>query len=194
MWCFLCCTIGKMRTHNNSNRGTTACVARLLSVLAFAFGSSVVSAQSVQHGTYVSDEKTGCKVWNPNPQSVEKVVWLGPCVNGLGQGQGKLQWLENGNIYETDEGEWSAGRQVGRGSQIWPLGRYDGEIKNSEPTGQGVLTLKNSRYEGEFLSGKPNGTGTVTSPYGVFKGTWKDGCLVGGKQKIAVGVPITSCP
>jgi len=104
-----------------------------------------------------------------------------------------LQWLEKGNIYETDEGEWSAGRQTGQGSQIWLLGRYDGEIANSEPSGQGVLTLKSSRYEGEFRFGKPNGSGTVTSSHGVFKGTWKDGCLVGGKQKIAVGVPISSC-
>ena len=183
-----------MPPRGNNDRGMTAQVAGLLSVLAFAFGSSLAAAQSVQHGTYVADAKTGCKVWNPNPQSIEKVVWLGPCVNGLGQGRGELRWLESGDIYETDEGEWIAGRQVGHGSQIWPLGRYDGEIDNSEPTGQGVLTLKNWRYEGEFSAGKPNGTGTVTGPYGVFKGTWKDGCLIGAKQKISVGVPISSCP
>ena len=97
--------------------------------------------------------------------------------------------------YETDEGGWSAGRKVGHGSQAWPLGRYDGEVVNSEPNGQGVLTLKTDRYDGAFRNGKPNGFGTLAEfQHGVFKGTWKDGCLIGGKQKIAVGVPLSACP
>jgi hypothetical protein len=183
-----------MNTRNNRLLCTTAHVAKLPCALALAFCCSAVFAQSVQPGTYIADTKTGCKVWNPNPQSVEKIIWSGPCVNGLAQGRGKLQWLENDNIYETDEGEWSAGRQVGQGSQIWPLGRFDGEIANSEPSGQGVLTLKTSRYDGEFRAGKPNGIGTVTSQHGTFKGTWKNGCLVGDKQKISVGVPLSACP
>ena len=164
-----------------------------LSALALALGCSVAFAQSVPQGAFIADGNTGCKVWNPNPKSVETIVWSGSCVNGLAQGHGKLQWLQNGKIYETDEGEWSAGRQVGHGSQAWPLGRYDGELVNSEPNGQGVLTLKTARYDGEFRNGKPNGFGTLTSQHGVFKGTWKDGCLIGGKQKIAVGVPLSTC-
>ena len=173
-------------------RGT--CFAITLCGWTLAFGCSVASGQSAQQGTFIADTKSKCKVWNPNPKSLETIVWSGSCVDGLAQGHGKLQWLQNDKTYETDEGDWSAGRQVGRGSQAWPLGRYDGEIADSEPNGQGVLTLKTARYDGEFRNGKPNGLGTVTSQRGVFKGTWKDGCLIGGKQRIAVGVPLSACP
>jgi len=184
-----------MRTlSNNMAKAWGACVAITLCTWALAVGCSAASGQSAQQGAFITDKKSRCKVWNPNPKSVETIVWSGSCVNGLAQGQGRLQWLQNDKTYETDEGEWSAGHQVGRGSQAWPLGRYDGEIVNSEPNGQGVLTLKTARYDGEFRNGKPNGFGTVTSQHGVFKGTWKDGCLVGGKQRIAVGVPISTCP
>ena len=164
-----------------------------LGALILALGCSVAFAQSLPQGAFIADGKTGCKIWNPNPQSVETIVWSGSCVNGLAQGRGKLQWLQNGKIYETDEGQWNAGRQVGNGSQAWAMGRFEGEVVNSEPNGQGVLTLKADRYDGAFRNGKPNGFGTLTSQHGVFKGAWKDGCLIGGKQKIAVGVPLSTC-
>lgn len=164
-----------------------------LYTLAIALCCSVTFAQSVTQGIFIADGKTGCKVWNPNPKSVETIVWSGSCVNGLAQGRGKLQWLQDGKVYETDEGEWSAGRQIGYGSQAWVSGRYDGEVVNSEPNGQGVLMLKTNRYDGAFRNGKPNGLGTLTSQNGVFKGTWKDGCLIGEKRKIAVGVPLSTC-
>lgn len=161
-----------MRLQSSNIKGANlARMAAQLRALVLALGCSVAFAQSVTQGIFIADGNTGCKIWNPNPQSVETIVWLGSCVNGLAQGHGKLQWLQNGKTYETNEGEWSAGRQVGRGSQIWPLGRYDGAFRN----------------------GKPNGFGTLTSQHGVFKGTWKDGCLIGGKQKIAVGVPLSTC-
>ena len=184
-----------MRPRSNQViRKTAVYAANLLSVGALALCCSVASAQSTQSGTYTADKSQKCKVWNPNPKSTESIIWVGSCVGGLAQGRGKLQWLQGDKAYETDEGEWSAGKQIGRGSQVWPLGRYDGEIVDSEPNGQGVLTLNKARYDGEFRNGKPNGFGTVTSEHGVFKGTWKDGCLIGEKRKIAVGVPLSTCP
>ena len=123
-------------------RTIIAHVANVFCALALVLSSSAASAQPAQAGNYIADANNGCKAWNPNPKSTEIIIWSGLCANGLAQGRGKLQWLENNSVYETDEGEWSAGRQFGRGSQVWPLGRYDGEIANSEPNGQGVLTLK----------------------------------------------------
>ncbi|MGA2291540.1 hypothetical protein [Bradyrhizobium sp.] len=154
---------------------------------------SAVYAQSLQSGSFVADSNNGCKVWNPHPQSNESVTWSGACANGFAQGGGNLQWVHDGKPYEKDEGEWNEGRQSGRGSQDWSLGRYDGEIVNGEPQGRGVLKLRSSRYEGEFRNGKPNGTGAVTSPEGFFKGNWKDGCLEGDKRRIAFGVPSSTC-
>ena len=168
-------------------------IAKSMQVAALTLTCTIASAQTIVSGNYSVDDKSGCNVWNPNPKATETIIWSGPCASGFANGQGKLQWLQNGQVYETDEGEWSAGRQVGRGSQVWPLGRYDGEISNSEPNGRGVLILKGARYDGEFRNGKPNGSGTVTSQRGVIKGTWKDGCLTGAKQKVAVGVPLSAC-
>lgn len=168
-------------------------IAAILNMSGLVLAFAVASAQTITQGNYSADKNTGCKVWNPNPKATETIIWSGPCVSGFADGRGKLQWLQNGQVYEADEGVWSKGRQVGSGSQVWLLGRYDGEISNSEPNGQGVLTLKTARYDGEFRNGKPNGFGTVTSQHGVIKGIWKDGCLIGGKQKIAVGVPLSMC-
>ena len=141
----------------------------------------------------MADVKSGCKVWNPHPQPNETASWSGACVNGLAQGPGSLQWLNNNKPYEKDEGEWNEGRQSGQGTQNWSSGRYDGELVNGEPQGRGVLTLPNSRYEGEFRNGKPNGSGTVTNLLGIFSGNWKEGCLESDKRKIAFGVPSSDC-
>ena len=156
-----------------------------------SFSSAYGQAQA---GEFVTDANSGCKVWNPHPRPNETVNWSGACVNGLAQGSGSLQWLNNNKPYENDEGEWNGGRQSGHGTQNWSSGRYDGDLANGEPQGLGVLTLPNSRYEGEFRNGKPNGAGTVTNLIGIVSGNWKEGCLVGDKRKIAFGVPSSTCP
>jgi hypothetical protein len=163
-------------------------------LIASALWLSLPAAYGQPHaGAFVADIKSGCKVWNPHPQPNETVTWSGNCVNGLAQGPGNLQWLNNSRPYETDQGEWNEGRQSGRGTQDWGSGRYDGELVNGEPQGRGVLTLRSARYEGEFRDGKPNGTGSVTGLEGVFNGNWRNGCLVGDKRKIAFGVSSSTC-
>ena len=173
-------------------RRRTAPLAKVLIASALWLSLSAAYGQP-QAGDFVADVKSGCKVWNPHPQSNETVNWSGNCVNGLAQGRGNLQWLNNSKPYEKDQGEWNEGRQSGRGTQDWGSGRYDGELVNGEPQGRGVLTLRSARYEGEFRDGKPNGTGTVTGLEGVFNGNWKNGCLVGDKRKIAFGVSSSTC-
>ena len=168
-------------------------VGKVLLASALWLSCSAGYAQSIKAGDFVADARSGCKVWNPHPRSGETVNWSGGCVNGLAQGFGNLQWLNNNKLYEKDEGEWNEGRQSGRGTQDWSSGRYDGELQDSEPHGRGVLTLQSARYEGEFRNGKPYGSGTVTNLEGVFKGNWKDGCLVGDKRKVSFAVPSSTC-
>lgn len=163
---------------------------RVLLASAFRLSFSIACAHA---GDFVADANNGCKVWNPHPQSNETVSWSGGCVDGLAQGPGTLQWLSNNKPHEKDKGEWNKGQQSGRGTQVWPSGRYDGDILNGEPQGQGAMTLLSAHYEGEFRGGKPNGTGAVTNLEGVFRGNWKDGCLVGDKRRIAFGVPSSTC-
>ena len=55
--------------------------------------------------------------------------------------------------------------------------KYEGEITNGKPNGQGTQTWSNvDKYVGEWKDGKKHGQGTLTSPYGEkYVGEWKDG-------------------
>src|ERR1700758_5024413 len=101
-----------------------------------------IAAKPAVAGAWVADAKSGCQVWNPNPQLEETVTWSGSCANGRAEGHGTAQWVKGGATSETDEGEWRAGRQTGKGTQSWATGRYEGELAESEPNGQGVLVLQ----------------------------------------------------
>jgi hypothetical protein len=154
--------------------------------------SVMFMAADARAGSWLADAKSGCQVWDPNPQLEETVSWSGSCAKGLAEGPGTVRWLRADVLIETDEGEWRGGRQAGKGSQIWPIGRYDGEVSDGLPNGQGVLTLQKLRYEGEFRDGKPNGVGSLTAGSETVHGTWKDGCLR-GQRKASIGVPLSAC-
>jgi MORN repeat len=143
-------------------------------------------------GEWVGDPKSGCQVWNPNPQLGESVAWSGSCTNSRAEGHGIVRWSKNGTTSETDEGEWRDGQQVNIGTQSWSTGRYEGELSGGEPNGHGVLTMQKLKYEGDFRDGKPNGVGTLTVGSETVHGTWKDGCLVGAR-KASIGVPLSAC-
>jgi hypothetical protein len=152
-----------------------------------------VAATSADAGAWLADAKSGCQVWDPNPQLDETVSWSGGCVNGRADGIGIAQWFKSGTRIETNEGQWRDGRQSGRGAQIWPTGRFDGEIADGLPNGQGVLTLQKLLYEGQFRDGRPNGIGTLTVGNETMQGTWKDGCLQGGRRQASIGIPLADC-
>jgi MORN repeat protein len=155
-------------------------------------GAAAASAQLA--GGWIPDTSAGCKVWNPHPQPGESVHWVGMCANGFAHGPGAAQWFRNSLPFEADEGEWRAGRQAGYGSQVWPSGRYDGELVDGEPHGRGVMIVQGARYEGDFRNGKPNGAGTFTNGKGSIQGMWTDGCFRDGARKASFGVPLSSCP
>ena len=153
----------------------------------------MIAASGAHAGAWLADAKSGCQVWDPNPQLDESVTWSGSCANNRAEGRGTAQWSKGSASLETDEGEWRDGRQAGQGKQTWPGGRYEGELASGEPNGRGVLTLRKLRYEGEFRDGKPNGVGSVTQGGETLQGTWKDGCLQGGQRKASVGIPLSAC-
>ncbi len=151
------------------------------------------AAASAYAGAWMADAKSSCQVWDPNPQLDETVTWSGGCSNGHADGFGTAQWFKSGTRIETNEGVWRDGRQSGKGAQIWPTGRFDGEIADGLPNGRGVLALQKLRYEGEFRDGMPNGVGTLTVGDQTVQGIWKNGCLQGGEHKAAIGVPLSAC-
>jgi len=162
-------------------------------VAATLSGFMMIAVPAAYAGDWAVDAKSGCQVWNPNPQLDETVTWSGSCTNGRADGFGSVQWLRGSVRIETNEGEWRDGRQSGKGAQIWPIGRFDGDIADGLPNGEGVLTLQKLRYQGDFRDGKPNGIGTLTVGNETVQGTWKDGCLQGGRRKASIGVPLSAC-
>ncbi len=166
-------------------------IARSIATTAMLAACALAAAPRAYAGGWLAD-KSGCRVWNPNPQLEESVGWSGSCANGRAEGQGIVRWLKNDLPIETDEGEWYDGRQAGKGTQTWPGGHYDGELADGEPNGHGVLTVQKLKYEGEFRNGKPNGPGTLTAGGETVHGIWKDGCLQ-GQRKASIGVPLSTC-
>lgn len=78
---------------------------------------------------WITDAKTGCKIWNPAPQAHETIHWSGGCKGGYAEGKGTLQWFESGK----------------------PGDRYDGEYKNGKRNGHGTVTESNgTRIEGDW--------------------------------------------
>lgn len=161
---------------------------RQAAALAFCL---VLIASSAEAGEWLAD-KSGCRVWDPNPQLDETVTWSGGCSNGYATGLGKVEWMKDGARIETDQGAWQDGKQAGKGEQLWPIGHYVGDIADGLPNGQGVLSFEKFRYEGEFRDGKPNGTGSLIQGDQTVRGTWKDGCFQGGR-KISIGIPLSAC-
>jgi len=159
--------------------------------VAIALACSVFAPAALA-GEWIADA-AGCRIWNPHPQGGESIRWSGTCVSGLAQGSGTLQWLRNNVPYETDEGEWREGRQVGHGTQVWPTGSYDGELIDGEPDGRGKLILQGVRYEGSFRNGKPNGPGTLTNGNEVYEGSWTNGCFRDATRRASFLVPRSAC-
>jgi hypothetical protein len=170
---------------------TTTQLKRATALAVFLAGAAAAPGQA---GGWIADASAGCQVWNPHPQPNETIRWSGVCPNGFAHGRGAAQWFKNNLPFETDEGEWRAGRQAGYGTQVWPSGRYDGELVDGEPHGRGVLILQGVRYEGEFRGGKPNGAGTLIRGSESFRGAWTDGCFRDGARKASFGVPLSVCP
>ena len=187
----LCCRSEMQSEHDRVNAYAT--VRRWSFVTAAALCVCVLTAGlPADAGDWVADAKSGCRIWNPNPQLEESVTWSGSCVQGRAEGKGVVQWLKGATPYETDEGEWHGGRQAGNGKQSWTNGRYEGELAGGEPNGRGVLSIQKLRYEGEFRNGKPNGPGALTVGNETVRGDWKDGCLQGAR-KASIGVPLSAC-
>jgi hypothetical protein len=85
---------------------------RFIVMAALAILSS--AAAQAARPNWSADSKTGCKVWNPRPIANETISWTGICGNGLAQGQGLLQWYQDGKPNGTFEGEFRDGKLNGR--------------------------------------------------------------------------------
>src|SRR6266446_6345392 len=72
-------------------------------ILAAALAPRVV--QAAEAG-WVTDKRTGCRVSDPDPDPKDTITWSGRCQNGIAQGPGVVEWLEDNLVAVRAEGEW----------------------------------------------------------------------------------------
>jgi hypothetical protein len=187
--------------------------------IAFVLFALPALAQQMPPG-WIRDGTTGCRVWNLHPRPDETIRWSGACTYGLAQGRGVLQWIVNGELRESDEGEFRGGKGQGWFVTISTDGyRYEGERRDSERHGRGTATFANgdryegewrednydgrgtfvwasgTRYEGEWQNGKPNGWGKATYAWdgSVYEGIWTNGCFQQGNRRWALFATTEEC-
>ena len=148
-------------------------VRSILGLLALAMLFALPAWAQTPKGGWIADPHTGCRVWDASPEPNETITWSGSCKDGLAQGRGTLQWVQNGTPLERDEGEWRDGKLNGHGTEVFPDG---------------------TRFDGEWRDGKSNGVGQLVGPRGTYKGVWADGCFRDGKKRASIGVDLASCP
>ncbi len=89
----------------------------------------------------------------------------------------KLTKKDGTLLGKFENGEWIVSWGV---LDYFDESKYEGEIKNRLPTGQGTMTYTDGvKYVGEYKDGKRHGQGTYTFPDGKkYVGGWKDGHYV----------------
>jgi len=170
-------------------------VAGLLIIIAWLLPVDVL-AQAPRPG-WIGDSATGCKVWNPAPQSHEAMLWSGACESGIAQGNGVVQWYRDGKAAGRFEGTMRDGKPQGHGIEVGVAGnQYVGTFEDGEFSGQGVLTWTSGmRFEGTFRGGLPDGPGRLVERDGeTTQGRWVKGCLDDANVRKAVIVSVSTCP
>src|SRR5581483_3911880 len=143
-------------------------------------------------GSWIADQRTHCRVWQPAPQPHASLRWSGACTNGLAQGPGMVEWVTDGKAVEVARGQWRDGKQTGPGVSTKINGEryegeyrdgqangdgFEGEVRNGQANGRGVSTYANGdRFEGEVRDGQANGHGIYTWANGErYDGQWREG-------------------
>jgi hypothetical protein len=137
-------------------------------IAVLALSANLAAAQ----GVWLEDPVTGCQVWNAKPKGKESISWSGGCKDGKASGYGVLSWsqLVRGGLWRRPtsklamrfEGQMVVGKAQGVGKMsFWDEGgfaHYQGEFKDSEMDGKGVLVLADkSRVTGDFKQGRLEG-------------------------------------
>ncbi len=109
--------------------------------------------------------------------------YVGDFENDLKNGNGRLEYLDYGEIYE---GEFKNGEFYGKGLFIWSNNeQYNGDFVKGVMHGKGKYKWPDGfEYEGDYNNGIKEGMGTYKYKDGrVFKGRFKDG-KPDGKGKV----------
>jgi hypothetical protein len=120
--------------------GITCNIGLLTAVAILGLAAPVLAqSQASKPPAWITDSKTGCKVWNPAPQAHETIHWSGSCDSGYAQGNGTVQWYENGKPGDRYVGDYQGGKRNGHGVVTMSNGtRIEGDWRNDELLQLGV--------------------------------------------------------
>ena len=114
-------------------------------------------------GAWVIDGSAGCRIWNPEPEAGETVLWDGHCRDGMAAGEGWLQWFRDGRPVGQYIGTMRDGREGDAGTWVWDDGsRFEGRLKDGGRDGFGrAIDPDGSRFEGQYRDGHYEGPGRL---------------------------------
>ena len=137
--------------------------------------------QAFAAGGYVQDSTTGCKVWDSEINVSQKIRFLGVCKNGFADGQGTVEFIENGRVEVIWYGFFTNGYLQGPANIKDNNSETVGIIRNSVLNGEGRIAFTNGTIvEGAFIDGKLNGYGKISYGNGtLIKGWFKNDKLNG---------------
>lgn len=121
-----------------------------------------------------------CFVWNRAPAADETASWSGSCANHRATGRGLLVWRSGGQE-QRYEGEMRDGHLNGRGKYVFSVGTsYEGDFKNDDFDGSGIMTEPGVRYEGAWKAGRKSGRGVLSTMNGDrYDGDFTDDAMTG---------------
>ena len=131
-------------------------------------------------------DRPACYLWNPFPRENVTVTWSGGCSSGLAQGDGRVEWFQNGDLIQTWDAHLEEGRAEGPLTQRFASGvvQAEGVYVNGMPDGAWTYFLENGRGRqvGSYVNGQRHGDWTESyddggrgvGPYvnGERHGTW----------------------
>ncbi len=152
----------------------------LLLIGVFILFSLITERVLAAEPTWIADSAQGCRVWNAAPKPNESVAWIGPCRDGVAEGNGVLIWYgaDKTREVERDEGRFHLGRLWGHGWRRWANGLHlSGYWIDGRLSGHGAMSKPNGeRYNGSWRNGRWTGFGTRVWANGDrYIGAWRDG-------------------
>ena len=133
-------------------------------------------------GIYQTEPRTGCRMWNPEPEPKDSFSWNGECKDGYLEGFGIAQYFADGNPVGKYEGNFVKGKRSGKGVATWTNGnRYEGDWLDDNMHGKGLMTsTSGASYNGDWVRDKMQGYGVYLWPDGMrYEGNWVDGYMHG---------------
>jgi hypothetical protein len=151
-----------------------------VAALCLCIASPAPAAGGTDRGHWTTTT-AGCLVWNPLPQTDERIEWSGPCVQGVASGSGtQTDRFRDAGGWQVERyvGEMRDGRRDGTGTQYYENGdRFEGQFRANLRVGHGTYVhADGSRYDGEFVDDTMSGLGTFTYANGArYSGQFRDG-------------------